>query len=75
MGKNAHVAVATSDGLEQMIIRGAGCLLMSAKDLWEDVKRTEQLIREEQKRLDTGGRVSMLQGFYEDVSEQLKNNE
>ena len=73
MGKNARVAVATSDGLEQMIIRGAGCLLMSARDLQEDVKRTEQMIKEEQGRLERGGKVSMLQGLPEKVAEQLKN--
>ena len=34
-----RVTVATSDGLEQIIIRGAGCLLLSARDLWEEVAR------------------------------------
>ncbi len=32
-----RVTVATSDGLEQIIIRGAGCLLMSAHDLETEV--------------------------------------
>lgn len=67
MGKNAHVTVATSDGLEQLIIRGAGCLLMSAKDLKEDVERTREMIREEQKKLPKGEKISIFQ----DVDEQL----
>ena len=59
MGKNAHVTVATSDGLEQLIIRGAGCLLMSAKDLWEDVQRIRELIREEQEKLPKGEKMTV----------------
>jgi len=34
-----RITVATSDGLEQIIIRGAGCHLLSALDLKEEVKR------------------------------------
>ncbi|MBO4396062.1 MAG: TetM/TetW/TetO/TetS family tetracycline resistance ribosomal protection protein [Eubacterium sp.] len=37
-----HVTVATSDGLEQIIIRGAGAHLMSARDLEEDVRRVSE---------------------------------
>ena len=32
------VTVATSDGLEQIIIRGEGCRLMSSRELLEDMK-------------------------------------
>ena len=41
-GRKYKVTVATSDGLEQVIIRGQGCLLMSARE----VKAREQHIRE-----------------------------
>ena len=34
-----RITVATSDGLEQIIIRGAGCQLLSARDLKEEIKR------------------------------------
>lgn len=37
--KQYDITVATSDGLEQIIIRGAGCKLMTARDLAEDVGR------------------------------------
>ena len=33
-----HVTVVTSDGLEQIIIRGAGAHLLSARDFEEEVK-------------------------------------
>lgn len=38
-GKKYDVTVATSDGLEQIIIRGEGCRLMSARELQEEIKR------------------------------------
>ena len=40
------VTVATSDGLEQIIIRGQGAKLLSARDFKEEVDRTEHKIRE-----------------------------
>lgn len=44
-GKKYDVTVATSDGLEQMIIRGAGCKLFSAREFEEEVKSVEEYIR------------------------------
>lgn len=41
------LTVATSDGLQQVIIRGAGCELLSARDLEADVKRALVQMREE----------------------------
>lgn len=46
-GKKYNVTVATSDGLEQIIIRGAGCLLYSAREFEEEVKAMEEHIRKE----------------------------
>lgn len=37
MSKDYDITVATSDGLEQVIIRGAGCRLLSAKELKEEI--------------------------------------
>lgn len=45
MGGQYDVTVATSDGLEQLIIRGQGCRLLSARDLQEEVKRTQEQIQ------------------------------
>ncbi len=47
LGKKYHVTVATSDGLEQVIILGQGGLRMSAAELKDEVERTNQTIREE----------------------------
>ncbi len=45
IGRDYDVTVATSDGLEQLIIRGQGCKLLSARELREDVKYVEEQIR------------------------------
>ena len=39
------MTVATSDGLEQVIIRGQGCSMMSARELKEEIERINQEIR------------------------------
>lgn len=44
-GRKKNVTVATSDGVEQVIIRGQGCILMSARELLEDVNRREEELR------------------------------
>ena len=54
IGQKYRVTVATSDGLEQLIIRGQGCLLMSAKDLREEVEYVNRLIEEERGKLKEG---------------------
>ena len=38
-GKKYDIIVVTSDGVEQVIIRGAGCTLMSSRDFEEDCRR------------------------------------
>ena len=47
IGHKYRVTVVTSDGMEQVIIRSAGCILMSSKELFEDVQRVEREIRKE----------------------------
>ena len=46
LSKKYSVTVATSDAIEQVIIMGAGAIRMSAAGLLEEVRRTEQEIRE-----------------------------
>lgn len=47
ISKTHRVTVATSDALEQIIIRGQGCLLLSARDLEEEIKAISIQIRAE----------------------------
>lgn len=44
--KKYRVRVATSDGLEQIIIMGAGAIRVSARELYEEVRAAEEEMRE-----------------------------
>lgn len=46
-GRKYDVTVATSDGLEQIIIRGQGCRLLSARELKRDYEEAKAQIRTE----------------------------
>ena len=46
IGKKHHVTVATSDGLEQLIIMGQGAARLSARELKENIMSTSQELRE-----------------------------
>jgi predicted RNA-binding protein with PIN domain len=45
-GQSYRVTVATSDGLEQLHVMSQGAVRMSARELYEEVARVEQQIRE-----------------------------
>lgn len=47
MPKDYKVRVATSDGLEQVIIMGKGAVRVSARELFDEVTQTEKTIRTE----------------------------
>ena len=72
IGRRNRVTVATSDGLEQLIIYGQGCLLMSAKDLKEDIERVRLLIKEEQERLDPAGKNYLFESVDEELAHYLE---
>lgn len=72
MGRKFRVTVATSDGLEQLIIRGQGCLLMSAADLREDVERVGRQIEEDQGNLPKPGKNYMFRDIEKELAEYLK---
>ena len=46
LSKDHRVTVATSDGLEQVIIMGSGARRMSASDLKHEVEASERAVRE-----------------------------
>lgn len=46
IGKKYRVTVATSDAIEQVIVMSGGAIRLSARDFWEEVKRTSAMIRE-----------------------------
>lgn len=46
-GKKYNITVVTSDGLEQIIIRGAGCRLVSAREFQKQVSEMEKQLKRE----------------------------
>ncbi len=42
--KKYSITVATSDALQQMIIRGSGCAVLSARELKEEIERTNESV-------------------------------
>lgn len=70
-GRSADVTVATSDGLEQIIIRGQGCRLLSARELLEEIKREGNLLREEYQRKNKEGRLSR-NYLFDSLSEEAR---
>lgn len=76
-GRSADVTVATSDGLEQIIIRGQGCRLLSARELLEEIKRAGNLLKEEYQRKNKEGRLSrnyLFDGLSEEARQQIADS-
>ncbi len=42
--KKYNITVATSDGLQQIIIRGSGCAVLSARELKEEIERANERV-------------------------------
>ena len=75
IGKKYRVRVATSDGLEQMIIMGAGATRVSAREFQEEVMAAGKEIRQmflENPERQTGGRNYLLEGASEEVTAYLE---
>jgi ribosomal protection tetracycline resistance protein len=49
--KKYNIVVATSDGLQQIIVRGQGCYLLSARELKIEIDETNERIRKEYQNL------------------------
>lgn len=66
------VTVATSDHLEQIIILGQGCRLISARELEEEIDRTNEEIRQEMKQKKSGNKQYVADFIPEDVMRRMK---
>ncbi|MBQ5952070.1 MAG: TetM/TetW/TetO/TetS family tetracycline resistance ribosomal protection protein [Lachnospiraceae bacterium] len=72
IGHRYRVTVATSDGVEQVIIRGAGCALLSARDLAEEIARAKDRLREEHLDKHAAGRVTVADALSEEARRALR---
>lgn len=72
IGRKHHVTVATSDGLEQIIIMGQGAARLSATDLKEEVARVNEQIRRDYLELQPKGRNFLGNQFSDEIREYYK---
>lgn len=67
-----RVAVATSDGLEQIIIRGQGCGLLSARELQEEIRRVNEKLQEDYAGKGTGNKNYLMDSLPEEMALHIK---
>lgn len=65
------ITVATSDGLEQIIIRGQGCLLLSARELKEEIDKMQERIHSEYIVPSAGQKNCLLDSLTKEGLEEL----
>ena len=73
IGKKHNVTVATSDGLEQLIIMGQGARRMSARELKEDIMSTNQELRNFFKDSVSDGKQYLFDTVEDELAEQLED--
>ncbi|NLL77956.1 MAG: GTP-binding protein [Clostridiales bacterium] len=72
-GKRYKVTVATSDGLEQIIIRGQGCDLLSARELREEIESANKKIKEDYSDKQPKIKNYLFDSLPEDKAEEIDN--
>lgn len=72
-GRKYKVTVATSDGLEQVIIRGQGCILLSAREFEKEVYQSFSQLRENKKQLKSSKKNYFVDVLTEEEKNKLKN--
>ena len=71
-GKKYDITVATSDGLEQIIIRGQGCRLLSARDLKKEIDYYSQNLKEDYLERQPAGKRYMLEGVEDKLRQEME---
>ncbi len=70
--KKYHITVATSDGLQQMIVRGDGCSLLSARELKAEIEEANERIKQEYPEMQGRGRNYLIDALSPDVKQQME---
>lgn len=73
-GRKYDVTVATSDHLEQIIIHGQGCRLISARELKEEIRRLSETVHQEYQERKIGEKHKnyLLDSVSEEMMKQIK---
>lgn len=72
IGRKYHVTVATSDGTEQVIIRGQGCSLLSANELWDEIELVKRNLRKEYMERPGNDRNYLFQWLDDKTAQQME---
>ncbi len=70
--KKYNITVATSDGLQQIIIRGAGSSLLSARELKIEIEETNLRIKQAYEELQGKGRNQLIDGLSPEAKQQME---
>lgn len=73
LGKNNNVTVATSDGLEQVIVLGEGAVRMSALGLLEAVKNSKKQLKKDYLGENITGRAFLSEFIPKEIHEALRD--
>ncbi|MCX7708331.1 MAG: TetM/TetW/TetO/TetS family tetracycline resistance ribosomal protection protein [Clostridia bacterium] len=70
--KKYNITVATSDGLQQIIIRGAGCSLLSARELKAEVDGANERIKQEYQEVRGRDRNYIKDALSQEAKQQME---
>jgi ribosomal protection tetracycline resistance protein len=70
--KKYNMAVATSDGLQQMIVRGAGCSLLSARELKAEIEGANERMMQEYQDMQARDRNYLIDALPPEVKQQME---
>ena len=73
IGRKYKVTVATSDGLEQVIIRGQGAALLSARELRDEISLVKEQIRMENDRRTQKGKNYLFDHLSENLVDYMED--
>jgi predicted RNA-binding protein with PIN domain len=70
--KKYDITVATSDGLQQLIIRGSGCALLSARELKEEIEAASERLRQQHPELQRRDPNYLINALTPDVKQRME---
>ncbi len=70
--KKYNIAVATSDGLQQIIVRGAGCSLLSARELKLEIEEASRRMRQEYQEMQVAARNHLIDALPLEAKQKIE---
>ena len=70
--KDYEIVVATNDALQQVILRSAGCALLSARELKEELEAARERLETTYKNRRRLGRAALEEGLPEEIRERME---